>query len=334
MSSALLVHLVAYLSLAAFVGVVAYRFLKVYRMPMHVRWELYPVAHEMGDKPKYGGSRLEELDHWEKEKESSLSNELRYMVPEMTLLVALFEHNRKLWYRSFPFHFGLYMLAGMLGLVILGALMNLAGITVGPFANGQAGIIGNLVYYVTPLVALGGLALGTLGALGLLHARFTDEDLKDYTSFGHIFNLLLFVAVLGVAWLTFIFVDTYFEHTRQLVADLITFQGLRGAAALGAGSADMGIGALSAQASVLLGAEVILATLLIAYIPMTHMSHFFIKWFTYHKIRWEDEANEVGSDIERKVIEQVQYPVTWSASHINADGKKNWLDIVTEEADK
>ena len=84
----------------------------------------------------------------------------------------------------------------------------------------------------------------------------------------------------------------------------------------------------------LLGTEILLAVGLIAYIPLTHMSHFFVKWFTYHQIRWDDEANEVGGELEKKIIEQVQYPVTWSAKHINADGKKNWLDIVTEEMPK
>ena len=80
-----------------------------------------------------------------------------------------------------------------------------------------------------------------------------------------------------------------------------------------------------------MGIELVLTVLLIAYIPMTHMSHFFLKWFTWHQIRWDDEPNKVGSKIEKKIMEQVQYPVSWSAPHINADGKKNWVDIATED---
>ena len=237
--------------------------------------------------------------------------ELKVMVPEMTLLVALFEHNRKLWLRSFPFHFGLYILAGLIGLIGAGAVLELLGIYVGPGIS-----IGGIVYYLTMLAAVAGLGLATLGTLGLLQRRLFDPDLTDYTSGSALFNLMFFLAVFAVAWLTFIFVDTDFALTRSYVQSLIVFD------------------LAQPVGSSLLALEVLLAVALIAYIPMTHMSHFFIKWFTYHKVRWDDQPNMVGSDIEKKVIEQVQYPVTWAAAHVNADGKKNWVDIATEEMDK
>ena len=46
--------------------IVAYtvKVMKVARMPLHLRWELYPVAHEKGY--KYGGSYFEEpFIRWE-----------------------------------------------------------------------------------------------------------------------------------------------------------------------------------------------------------------------------------------------------------------------------
>jgi len=72
-----------------------------------------------------------------------------------------------------------------------------------------------------------------------------------------------------------------------------------------------------------------LASLLVAYIPLTHMSHFFTKWFMYHDIRWNDEPNFVGGKIERQITKALQYPVSWSAPHIRGDGKKNWADVAT-----
>jgi len=313
MSSAVFLHLITYGAIATFAAVVAYRFIKLSSMPLHLRWELYPVAHEAGEKAKYGGSQLEELDWWTKKKETSLFNELRYMIPEMAFLVALFEHKRKLWWRSFPFHFGLYSLIGLIGLLGLGSIMELLGMSIGPAEQGVN--LGSIVYYLTQAVALFGLTLATVGAAGLLHHRLSDPDLKDYTSAGHIFNLLFFLVVLLVAWLTFIFVDTNFVLTRDFISSLIVF--------------DLS----SPVGSPLLAVEIFLAVILIAYIPMTHMSHFFIKWFTYHKIRWDDQSNEVGSEIEKKVLAQCGYPVTWAAPHLKADGKKNWVDIATEEMD-
>jgi nitrate reductase gamma subunit len=75
-------------------------------------------------------------------------------------------------------------------------------------------------------------------------------------------------------------------------------------------------------------------SLLMAYVPLTHMSHFFTKYFFYHKIRWDDEPNFVGSDMEARIEKAMSSPVTWAAPHVNADGKKNWVDIATEEVEK
>ena len=79
----------------------------------------------------------------------------------------------------------------------------------------------------------------------------------------------------------------------------------------------------------LLAVEIILASVLAAYIPLTHMSHFVTKWFMYHDIRWNDEPMEAGSEIEKKVGEVLQYPVSWTAPHIRGDGKKTWAQVAT-----
>ncbi|MBL7040297.1 MAG: nitrate reductase, partial [Pirellulaceae bacterium] len=72
-------------------------------------------------------------------------------------------------------------------------------------------------------------------------------------------------------------------------------------------------------------------------IPLTHMSHFFTKWFMYHDIRWSDEPNLPGGKLEQQIATALQYPVSWSASHIRGDGKRTWADIATsgvEEEEK
>jgi len=318
MVGAALVYLVTYLGLAVFVAAIGLRFLKIPKMPLHLRWELYPVAHEPGEKARYGGSRLEEQDWWTKPQKQSRINELRAMLPEMLFLTAVFEHNRKLWWRTFPFHFGLYLLTGAAGLVGLGAIMELAGLRIIP-GNG----LGAVLYYVTPGIALAGLVLASIGAIGLLYARLFDADLTGYTPPAAIFNLLFFLLVLGVSWLSFIFVDTDLSIARAYVQDLVCFRLVEPIGGHTANPASL----------MLLELQVVLSVLLVAYIPLTHMSHFFIKWFTYHKIRWDDAPNLQGSEIEKKVLEQLQYPVTWSGAHLKADGKKNWADIATEEVD-
>ena len=120
MTSSTLLHLLTYAAFITFVVAVVVRIYKIATMPVHLRWELYPVAHE-GKRARYGGSYFEELDWWTKPRKFSWIGELKGMIPEMLLIKALWENNRSLWYRSFPFHFGLYLLIGWAGLLLLGA---------------------------------------------------------------------------------------------------------------------------------------------------------------------------------------------------------------------
>ena len=79
----------------------------------------------------------------------------------------------------------------------------------------------------------------------------------------------------------------------------------------------------------LMVAQVVLLSLLAAYVPLTHMSHFFTKWFMYHDIRWSDEPLVRGGKIEKQVLESLAFKPTWAAAHIQGDGKKTWVDIAT-----
>ncbi|MBF0107084.1 MAG: hypothetical protein HQM16_17375 [Deltaproteobacteria bacterium] len=308
MTPSFLLYIVTYLSVATFVAAVVVKFLRFQKMPLHLRWELYPVAHEPGDKASYGGSKLEEVDWWKKQAKQSRLNELKAMIPEMLFLVALFENNKKLWWRSFPFHFGLYLIAGSIGLNILGTILELAGIPVT-----ESGSIGAMIYHITPFVFIAGLFLATFGVLGLIQIRLFDAGTSKYSSLKDKCNLLLFLVVFIVAWFTFFLVDPHFIVTRFFIQNLLTLNFT-----------------MPVDSSLLI-LELFLTVLITAYIPLTHMAHFFLKWFTWHKIRWDDTANIRGGEIEKIIEKQVKYPVTWAAKHLNADGKKNWVDIATEE---
>ena len=80
--------MLSYVSIAVFLAAVIYRAVKLSRLPMHLRWELYPVAHEKG-RASYGGSYLEESDWWTKPRQSSLAGEMKVMLPEILLLAGV-----------------------------------------------------------------------------------------------------------------------------------------------------------------------------------------------------------------------------------------------------
>jgi nitrate reductase gamma subunit len=305
----LIPYIAAYIAIGAFAVIVLFRASMWAKMPMHLRWELYPVAHE-AKRAHYGGSYLEESEWWKKPREVSLWGELKVMIPEILFLVALKENNPKLWLRSFPFHFGLYLVAGCT------FLMGVTGILyiLSPALPGQG--IGSILQYAIVILGCGGLCLGIIGALGLLQQRLSNQDLKDFTNPADLFNLVFFVIAFGVAFVNFALFDQDYSKVTLFVQNLLT------------GKMEAMPGTVIETA--LTAITVCLLSLLIFYIPLTHMSHFVGKYFAYHSIRWNDNPNLPGGKEERKINALLKQPISWAAPHIKADGTKNWVDVATE----
>ena len=308
----ILTYLVAYCGTAILIVAVAIRILMWSRMPMHVRWELYPVAHE-GAKASYGGSYLEESEWWTRPRHFSLWGEVSAMVPEILFLVALKEHNPKLWSRSFPFHLGLYLVAGCT------ILMAVAGVLVAWLPGIMAGPVGTMIRALIPVIGHAGLVLGLVGAAGLLQRR-RQRPLRDYSAPMDTVNLVFFVAAFSLALVTAVTVDRRFAAVSELVSNLVTFN----VAPLSGAGAEV----------VMPSASAILLAMLAAYIPLTHMSHFVGKYFAYHAIRWADEPNLRGGKQEKVIEDLLNQPVSWSAPHIRGDGTKTWLDVATEDPER
>ena len=72
-----------YISTLVFVVGVVYKGVKMARMPLHLRWDLYPIPHEGGGKGKYGGSYYEEVEWWTKPANIAISNEMKEAAKEI-----------------------------------------------------------------------------------------------------------------------------------------------------------------------------------------------------------------------------------------------------------
>ncbi len=285
------------------IAVVAFvlRTLKLARMPVHLRWELAPVPHEKG-RGSYGGSYLEEVDWWTKPREKDHLAELLFMGKEILFLKALWEHKRSLWWFSFPFHIGLYLLTAGLGLLVMGVLAGAVGLS-GPGLG--------ILRLGLPVLAAVGYALGALGGVGLFITRMTDPGMRNTTSPMTYFNLVLLLGLFGTGlWAI--------ADPGPFHADLLAFGG-----ALAGGN-------LEGTVPGPMAAHMVFAGLFLAYLPFTPMMHFVAKYFTYHKVRWDDEPVQTGSRLDRELKKLLQQPVTWAAPHIRADGKKNWVDIAMD----
>lgn len=225
------------------------------RQPLHLRWEIYPVPE-------------------------GHSGQAKIMGPEILFLKALHEFNRSLWYVSYPFHLGLYLVTAAFALSLLSAdAARVAGIA--------------------------GLALVLAGSLGLLTRRLTQQEMKIYTTPGDILNLVWF----GLT--SALLLAGYFFRPAGTAGPLSM---LRGAL-----SFDMTV-----QPAPLLAAGTILGAALVGYIPMTHMSHFIAKYFTYHNVRWDDR-----SGMAAKMAEYLTYRPRWAATHVHAGEGRTWADIAT-----
>jgi nitrate reductase gamma subunit len=269
------------------------RAIRIASAPIHLRWELYPVPHEKG-RARYGGSHMEEPDWWTKEPEKDHLGELKVMIPEIIFLKGVWEHNRGLWIGSFPLHFGLYLLIGNMVIAIIAAIMTFAGF---------------LAALIIVLTWAGGI-LGLFGSVVMLYKRMFDPGLSKFASLSHYFNLI----ILGGIYLTAIL---WAAGAADYPAQLVSYYA---AMMTGTPMAD-----IAASGYWNIGVSVFF----VFYLPFTHMTHFFTKYFTYHKVRWEDEPNLPGGKLQERINKQLNYPVSWSAPHIGADGKKTWLMIAT-----
>jgi nitrate reductase gamma subunit len=304
MASTIIIYAILYAGALAFVVASVVRAVGYARLPLHLRWELYPVPHEEKERAKYGGSYYEVKDWWSKPLHNNLTGELKSMFAEILLLKGLWEFRRKTWYRSYPFHLGLYMLIGATVLLFSSVLLGI----VAPIA--WAGGIGTVLYYVYATLGLVGAVLTLAGAVGLLIERLTDEDLKPYTTAGDIFNLAFFVVTVGLLLAGYFLRPVNSLNAFAIAQGTLTFN-------------------TSLQIPLILGIGLVLGALLAAYIPLTHMAHFIAKYFTYHSVRWSDKPNWNDSKLEAKLAECLTYRPTWAAPHVGGDGVKTWAEIAT-----
>ncbi|MFA6571047.1 MAG: hypothetical protein WCT77_07395, partial [Bacteroidota bacterium] len=255
-------QVIIYISVLFFLVAIIIKFIKIASSPIHLRWELYPVPHEKG-RAKWGGSRMEEVDWWKKKQKKDRLGEWKVLIPEIALLKGVWDHNKDLWFGSFPFHFALYLLFVNYFLIVLSILLEKAGVLGFP-----PGWIEWMLAYSIKIIEWTAAILGTLGAIRLLFSRIVDGKLRKYSTVSHYFNILLIGAIYLTDLLWLLSDKMYWINVWTIVNSLITFTALQHIPLIGV-------------------INIMLIMFFLIYLPFTHMTHFFTKYFTYHKVRWE-----------------------------------------------
>ena len=254
-----------------FIALSAYKAFNYAKMPLHGRMELYPVPSEKG-RHKYGGSYMEEPEWWRKPRQISKAAELIDMMKEMLFIKKLFDNQRSFWWISYALHLGIYFLIAWTVFLIAGALTDFAGVSVSAHHSWWT----VLLYYLTILTGSAGLFMTAAGAALLLIRRIFDPILSQYTTPQEYFNLALLLATLVsgiVVWSP----DLTFDTARRVTAEALTL-------------------AIVPNTALLI--HLILLEITFIYIPISKMGHYVGKYFTYHKILWENEPNVAGSEME------------------------------------
>ncbi len=279
-----LIILLAFFSPVILIAGVVLKFYQISKMPINVRWEIYPVPHGKKD----DGSYLEETNWISKEHKKNAIAEITEPLKEILYLHRVKEFNTYgLWIWSMALHWGLWLMFLWIFLIIIAqffTVINLSNFILIPY----------LAYI-----------LGVIGCTGLIFKRLLNEDLKLYTSGIDYFNLFFLLSIFISGFLMAIkenFVNENFAYVN--------------------GIANLNL-ALS-EISIITIIHFVLFEIFLIYIPFSRFFHGPVKFFTFHKILWDDEYQKKGSSAEKSIMQQLNFKVKWVGPHILPE--QSWLD--------
>lgn len=282
----------AWLSVVTFALVLVYKIAQIIRLPLSLRWEVYPVPHEEGEKRHYGGSYMEEAD-WprKQQRKGGLLAQLLEIFWEVAALKRVRQHNRYgLWPFSLAMHWGIYLLVAWVGLLAGEAILQ--NVFHLPLPSWPAIFVGVLSF-----------VLGTSGALLLGLKRASSKELSLYTAPIDYFNLLFLLAIFALGLLSWL-ADPTFVHSRAYVAGVLSLK--------------------PATMPPSVAAHWLLVELFFIYMPFSKLIHYMAKYFTFHSALWDDGFKVKGSPIDEQVARQLSYTISWSGPHVIPG--KTWLE--------
>jgi len=243
----------------------------------------------------YNGSSIYELTDWWTKTENTLGKKLRSMSLDILFLREFYQRNRRFWYPLYAFHVGLYLL------ILWHAWLFVIGAT----ANVETASSSGWIWGTSAT------ALTFIGGGGILLMRTTNADLSVYYPPIHYVKwVFLLLTLLGGVYAVDIYFHSSMPALLKYVREQVTF-------------ADFEHKLHPALAPAL---HVLLASIWLIYLPFSHVFQLFFRY--YHHLRWDDLPNKRGSEVEKRIKELLERPVTWSGPHIPAN--KRWREVVSE----
>ena len=285
----MILTLICWVALIAFIGLSVKKFMEYGKLPQHGRQDLYPIPLESDEKMHYGGSYMEEDKWYEKERHHNLKGEIIDMLVEMLFIKKLFVNQNNFWWLSYSLHLGMYVAIAWSVLMLFGAFL-------------PAGFLHTAAVLLGTVCGIAAGVLMTVGCIGLLCKRLFVKEFKNYTTPQEYFNLIALMAV-SVSGLLVWLGDMKFEFGRNIARAMFTFSPI-------------------ADVTPMLTVFIVLLAFISVYIPLTKLSHYVGKYYTFHKVIWDNEPNLPGSKVEANILASQAKPkdpnaLKWGAPHWN-----------------
>lgn len=297
-------------SFLAFLTYFAYAFIilmytikivKYLRMPVHLRWELYPVIHE--EKFSYGGSYLENVD-WRTKfvRKKRWFRAFFYLLKDYFTLSDYARRKFLYWLGLYPWHMGFILIITFHILCFLSAVFTLFGLDV---SENSKSFFGRGFSHLVLTVGVGSFVLGLFGSVLISIRRLIDPDLRNFASpvnfLTYLFTFLVFLSGL-LSWYVD---DPKFAEYKDFWVGLLTLQ--------------------FRDLKFFTKLHVFVFDLFLIYLPFTRSLHYITRFFAFFFIRWDDEPNIPGGDLEMKLKNQLRSKVSWGAPHIQTG--RSWLEV-------
>jgi nitrate reductase gamma subunit len=273
---------------------------KYLSLPVHLRWELYPVVHE----EKRGiGSCFEQLEWWTRVREKSHIRGILYLLKEYLHLGEYARRHFSYWVVLYPWHVGFILIILFHILCFFSGAGMALGLDVSPESRQVAG---RALYYVVLVVGIVSFISGAFGSIGIALKRLFDRDLRLYAApLNYITYALTSVVFLSglCAWY---FVDPTFQEYREFWKGLVSLH------------------FISVERASMV--HIVAFDVFLMYLPYTRSMHYIARFFAFFLIRWDDEPNVRGCDLEKALIRLQGQKVTWAGPHIKPGS--TWGDLV------
>lgn len=295
-----------YVSYVFVVTAYAIKVQKYFKMPLPVRWELYPVLHEKGY--RYGGSYLEEVDWWTKPRQRNRIRPITDLVKKYLTMGSYFERFKSYWFALYPWHMGFLLIVFFDGLILLdAALIKTIDLEIaGNSANGG----GQFLYYLTLVAGLTSFGMGCLGSVGMLLMRSVNENLREYATPQNYFNYLFFLGMFATGWVAWAVDDPTFTGFREFWVGVLS-----------ASTAEM------ANVGTWEYIHIIFFSAFLVYLPLTRSTHYITKILYFFWVKWGDTPNLGDPKMEARIVENLNYEPKWSAQHHKTG--RTWAEIAT-----